>query len=79
MSVQSSEKVSHTPRLRSPDVISNAIFDEDHDEMVIVRNIEISSLCEHHLVPFRGKVGGQGSVVESRLTCPTADSHRLPA
>lgn len=39
-----------------PDVISNAIFDEEHDEMVIVRNIEISSLCEHHLVPFRGKV-----------------------
>jgi GTP cyclohydrolase I len=41
---------------RLSDVISNAIFDEEHDEMVIVRNIEISSLCEHHLVPFRGKV-----------------------
>lgn len=38
------------------DVISNAIFDEEHDEMVIVRDIEISSLCEHHLVPFRGKI-----------------------
>ena len=38
------------------DVIANAISDEEHDEMVIVRNIEISSLCEHHLVPFRGKV-----------------------
>lgn len=41
---------------RLTDVIANAIFDEQHDEMVIVRNIEISSLCEHHLVPFRGKI-----------------------
>ncbi|MCO5613962.1 hypothetical protein L7F22_068242 [Adiantum nelumboides] len=41
---------------RLTDVIANAIFDEQHEEMVIVRNIEISSLCEHHLVPFRGKI-----------------------
>jgi GTP cyclohydrolase I len=38
------------------DVIGNAIFAEDHDEMVIVRDIEFYSLCEHHMVPFNGKV-----------------------
>jgi GTP cyclohydrolase I len=43
-------------RLLLPDVIGDAIFAEDHDELVLVRDIEFFSLCEHHLVPFTGKV-----------------------
>jgi GTP cyclohydrolase I len=40
--------------VRVEDVISNAVFDQDYDEMVVVKNISFYSLCEHHMLPFFG-------------------------
>ncbi|HSH45564.1 MAG TPA: GTP cyclohydrolase I FolE, partial [Longimicrobiales bacterium] len=38
------------------EVIGTAIFNEDHHNMVVVKDIEMYSLCEHHMLPFFGKV-----------------------
>lgn len=42
-------------RMNADEVLNGALFDVAYDEMVIVRDIELFSLCEHHLLPFFGK------------------------
>ncbi|KAG5176085.1 hypothetical protein JKP88DRAFT_228173 [Tribonema minus] len=40
---------------RLDDVINGAIFEEHHHEMILVKDIDVYSMCEHHLVPFYGR------------------------
>jgi GTP cyclohydrolase I len=37
------------------EIVKSALFNEDYNQMVLIKNIELYSLCEHHLVPFFGK------------------------
>jgi GTP cyclohydrolase I len=37
------------------EVVAGAVFEEPHDSMILVRDVELYSLCEHHLLPFFGK------------------------
>ena len=47
--------LTHGYHLNPDEIIQSALFSEDYNQMVIIKDIELYSLCEHHLVPFFGK------------------------
>ena len=47
--------LTHGYGLNPADILKSALFIEDYDEMVIVKDIEVYSMCEHHMLPFFGK------------------------
>jgi GTP cyclohydrolase IA len=52
---KSMQFLTHGYMLNPEEMLLSAMFKEDYKEMVIVKNIEIYSLCEHHMIPFFGK------------------------
>ena len=59
------------------DIVNDAIFHEGHNELVIVKDIEVFSLCEHHMVPFTGKVTLGVLLAMGSFTDFLADAHWL--
>ena len=47
--------ITHGYQLDPKSIIQSAIFNENHSEMIIVKDIELYSMCEHHMLPFYGK------------------------
>ena len=47
--------LTHGYQLDPDQILKSALFDEDYSEMILVKDIEVYSLCEHHMLPFFGK------------------------
>ncbi len=47
--------LTHGYNLNPLEILKSALFTEDHQQMIIVKDIEIYSMCEHHMLPFFGK------------------------
>ena len=52
---KSLQYLTHGYDLNPAEILKSALFSEEYDEMVIVKDIEVYSLCEHHMLPFFGK------------------------
>jgi len=52
---KSMQYLTHGYKIRPESILESAMFKEDYRQMVLVKDIELYSLCEHHLIPFFGK------------------------
>ena len=52
---QAMQFLTHGYALDPLEILKGALFTEDHSQMIVVKNIEVYSMCEHHMLPFFGK------------------------